>query len=196
MASGRRRFWYPLLIAASLITAACGDDPPDMEMQQAQRAIDAARAADADRYAHDELTAADEAIKRARDAVTQRDYRLALSNAIESRERAESAAKDAAARKAAAQAEAQRALAGAAATLAQTKARLRAKESAHAPPRILAEARRGITAADEAVQKAGAAFAQGDYREVTKALNGITGRLAAVRRDLDAATGAAPRRRR
>ena len=71
---------------------ACGE-PPDKEMHQAQGAIDAARAAGADTYAPDEFKAAVDALARAQDAVAQRDYRLALNNALDSRERAQNAAR-------------------------------------------------------------------------------------------------------
>src|SRR5262249_28300596 len=47
MWSGRWRRWCFPCIAACLFIVACGDDPPDREIQQAQTAIDAARAADA-----------------------------------------------------------------------------------------------------------------------------------------------------
>ena len=71
---------------------ACGGEPPDKEMQQAQGAIDAARAAGADQYAHEEFAAAQEALTHANEAVEQRDYRLALNHALDSRERAQNAA--------------------------------------------------------------------------------------------------------
>src|ERR1700736_2016696 len=96
------------LIAVSILSTACRDDPPEKEMRQAQGAIDAARAAGADRYAHDELVAATETLKRARAAVDDRDYRLALNNAIDSREHAQNAAKQAADNKAIARADADR----------------------------------------------------------------------------------------
>ena len=89
-----RRLLLSLAIVAAIAGAACGD-PPDKEMQQAQGAIDAARAAGADQYAHDEFTAAEDALKRAHDAVDQRDYRLALNDALDTRERAQTAAKEA-----------------------------------------------------------------------------------------------------
>ena len=73
-----RCMMLPLAVVAALSGAACGDDPPDKEMQAAQAAIDAARAAGADQYSHDELVASQEALAHAKDAVTQRDYRLAL----------------------------------------------------------------------------------------------------------------------
>src|SRR5919197_6527706 len=82
-------------IVAAVLAAACGD-PPNKEMDQAQGAIDAARAAGADRYATEEYTAATTTLKQANEAVTQRDYRLALNLALESREHAQNAARDAA----------------------------------------------------------------------------------------------------
>src|SRR5262245_39537328 len=96
-----RRALSALAVLASLIAAACGS-PPDKELQQAQTAIDAARAAGADRFAAEEFSAAQAALGRANDAVAQRDYRLALSNALDARERAQTAAKDATGRMAAA----------------------------------------------------------------------------------------------
>src|SRR5215470_14405074 len=84
-----------LAALAALTAAACGD-PPDKEIQQAQGAIDAARAAGADVYAHDEFAAAEQALKNANDAVAQRDYRLALNHALDARDRAKTAATQAA----------------------------------------------------------------------------------------------------
>jgi hypothetical protein len=194
MSSGRFRLCVGVLIAVSFVVAACGDDPPEKEIQQAQGAIDAARAAGADDYAHDELAAAEGALKRAREAVDERDYRLALNNALDSRERAQNAAREAADLKTTARADAQRALDAAAAALAQTNARLKAAETARAPARTLSEARRAVADGEKAVQKARAVFDQGNYRDVTDSMKRSTERLAAIARDLDAATGQAPRR--
>jgi hypothetical protein len=190
------RLSVAVLIATALVAAACGDDPPEKEMQQAQGAIDAARAAGADEYARDEFAAAEGALKRAREAADQRDYRLALNNALDSRDRAQNAAKEAADEKTTARAEAQRALAAISAAVAQTRARLKAAEAARAPARTLSEARKSVADGDKALQEARTAFDVGNYRDVTKALNGSTARLAAASRDLDAAAGSSPRRRR
>ena len=181
---------------ASSLASACGGDPPDKEMQQAQSAIDRARVSGADEYARDEITAADEALKRSRDAVAQRDYRLALNNALDSRERAQTAEKDAAGKKAIARTDAERLVAAATAALSQSRASLKTAERARPRGRTLPNARRSIAAADLAVQKAGAAFRQDKYRDAEKALDGVIARLTAVTRDLNAAAGAAPRRRR
>ena len=82
-------------VLAALLASAC-TSPPNKEMDQAQGAIDAARAAGAERYAATELAAANTALKNANDAVQQGDYRLALNHALDSREQAQNAARVAA----------------------------------------------------------------------------------------------------
>src|SRR3954468_9202775 len=104
-----RRLTLSLAVVAAVSSAACGD-PPEKEMQQAQGAIDTARAAGADQYARDEFAAAEEALKKARDAVQERDYRQALNSALDARERAQTAAKESVNHKATARADAERAL--------------------------------------------------------------------------------------
>src|SRR5437763_3627602 len=86
---------FCIVIPATLGTIRCSGEAPDKEIEQAQQAIDAAKAAEAGQYATDELNAAIDALKRSHDAVDQRDYRLALDLAIDSRERAQTAAKQA-----------------------------------------------------------------------------------------------------
>ena len=81
------------IVSSSVLFAACGA-PPTREMDQAQGAIDAARAAGADRYASDSYEAAVKALQSAHDAVAARDYRLALNHALDSRDRAQRAAKE------------------------------------------------------------------------------------------------------
>jgi hypothetical protein len=87
-----RRRAAALFFAALL--SACSD-PPVEERQQAQGAIEAARAAGAETYATAEFNDAQSALKRYDDAVAQRDYRQALSAALEARDRAYDAAKQA-----------------------------------------------------------------------------------------------------
>ena len=87
-----------VLLLLPLATLACGE-PPEREYHQAQGAIQAARAAGAEIWAPDELAAATSALTRYDAAVAQRDYRQALSHALEARERASAAAKKAAADK-------------------------------------------------------------------------------------------------
>ena len=165
-------------------------------MQQAQGAIDAARAAGADQYAHDEYVAAQESLKRARDAVANRDYRLALDHALDSRERAQNAAKQTADNKAIARADADRALVNAAAALTEARNRLKAAAASHrSAPAVLA-ARRTIADSEAAVQKARAAFKEGDYRSVIGTMPAVTAHLRGAARDLEALVSPAARRRR
>jgi hypothetical protein len=165
-------------------------------MQQAEGAIEAARAAGADRYASVEFAAAVDALKRSQEAVTQRDYRLALNHALDSYERAQTAAKEAADAKAAAHTEADRALTMAAAALEQAQAGVKAAEGARAPARLVDPARTAIANQDRRVQEARAAFDRGDFNAATKAAAAATEALATVTRDLDAAARPAARRRR
>jgi hypothetical protein len=184
-----------LLLALSLTVASCGQ-PPDKEMQQAQGAIDAARAAGAEQYARDEFAAAQAALKRSQDAVAVRDYRLALNHALDSRERAQNAAKQAADGMAIARVEADRAIAAAAALVASAQTMLKGAEGRRAPARTLATARAAIARADRRVQEARAAFEKNDYAAVTTATTAATQELQVATKTLQPTQAPASRRRR
>jgi uncharacterized protein DUF4398 len=190
-----RRSWPCIALTLALAAAACGD-PPDKEIQQAQGAIDTARAAGADQYAHDEIAAAEKALKDANDAVNDRDYRLALNHALDAREHAQTAAKQAGDGKAAARADADRVLRDATQALTEARLRLKAAETARVAPRTLNDARRLIADGDQTLQKARAAFSEGNYAEVGDTVAGTTTRLLATARDLEGAAAAGARRRR
>ena len=159
-------------IVVSSLIAGCGDDPPNKELQQAQQAIDEARASGADRYSSDEFNAAQDAVKRAQAAVGARDYRQALNDALDARDRAQNASKDAVDKKAKAKVDADRALHDAALAIVDARAKLRTAESAHrVPPRVLVPVRRDITDAETHVQEARTAFDGGDYLSALQTLN-------------------------
>jgi hypothetical protein len=184
------------VLAATLAISACGS-PPQREMQQAQQAIDTARGADADRYAHDEFVAAQEALTRAREAVEQRDYRLALNHALDSRERAQNASGEAVTGKATARAEADRAMHDVTAALGEAQGKLRAVEGLRSTARAVDGLRHAIGEAERAVEEGRAALNAGNYPAVPIVLAGISDRLAAAVRELEtAANPSAPRRRR
>ena len=188
-----------VLVAALVLVlsaAACGGEPPDKEMQQAQGAIDAARAAGADVYATEEFAAARAALSRADDAVAARDYRLALNHAIDSRQRANNAAKLAADGKASARVDADRALTEAAAGLAALQMRLKAPDVARLPARATTGARAAAADGERNLQEARTAVEAGDYAAALATASSATKALAGARRDLDAAVAAATRRRR
>jgi hypothetical protein len=158
-------------------------------MDQAQGAIDAARAAGADRYAVEEYQAAVNALKGAQDAVAQRDYRLALNHALDSRERAEAAAKQGAEQQAALRSAVERRLGEVTAMLALANQRLAAAEAAHIPRRSLAAPRAGIAAADASLQKAGTQITGGDYLASQTQLAETVAQLRAAMGEVDALTG-------
>jgi hypothetical protein len=192
--SSTRRLLLSFAIAAAMAGAACGD-PPDKEMQQAQGAIDAARAAGADQYAREEFSAAEDALKKSHEAVEQRDYRQALNTALDARERAQAAAKESVNKKATARADATKALADADAALHNSRARLKAAETAHVPARSLATGRKAIDNAENAVQEARAAFDKGDYLAAIDKAHQVPAQLTAASHDLDAAASATGHRR-
>jgi flagellar hook-basal body complex protein FliE len=165
-------------IVVSSLIAGCGDDPPNKELQQAQQAIDEARASGADRYSSDEFNAAQDAVKRAQAAVGARDYRQALNDALDARDRAQNASKDTTDKKAKAKVDADRALHDAALAIVDARAKLRTAESAHrVPSRVLVPVRRDITDAETHVQEARTAFDSGDYLSALQTLNASMKRL-------------------
>jgi hypothetical protein len=186
----------PALCLALLVTIGCGGEPPEKEMQQAQGALDAARAAGADKYATDEFAAATLALANARGAVAQRDYRLALNHALDSRERAQNAAMMAADGKATARTEADRAINAAQTALNAAVMKLKSAEAAKVAPRLLAGPQQAVDTARNALQEARAAFDRGDYFEIPAKASAATASLPAVSEQLDAAIGPPARRRR
>lgn len=180
------RFLLGLTIVCAAIGAmACGD-PPTREMDQAQGAIDAARAAGADRYAVEEYQAAVTALKNAQEAVTQRDYRLALNHALDSRERAQAAARQAADQQAAQRSGAERRLSEVTAMLALANQRLIAAEAARVPRRSLLPPRAGILSAETSLQEAGTKITSGDYAESQQHLAQAAEQLRTVIGEMDA----------
>jgi hypothetical protein len=179
------------LVAAA--AAGCGD-PPNKELHQAQGAIDAARAAGADSYATDEFTAAVDALARAEAAVAQRDYRLALSQALDSRERAQNAAKLAASQKAAVRSEAEHLLAEVTSAVAMAGTRL-AAENTRRPSPAVAALQSTVQNARIALDDAGKALATEDYLEARRRLLGVRNTLLAAQKALPPTPAARPARR-
>jgi hypothetical protein len=194
---GYHRFLAFLLVCAGVLSIwACGA-PPDKELNQARGALDAARAAGAVQYAPDEYQAAEAALKRAEEAVTQRDYRLALNFALDSRERAQDAAKVAAEGQALARSQADGAVTQIETIVAQARARLDELDNAR-PRRVsVSDGRRAIVVANVAVQKAREALSRSDYVAAREATKGVADRLQAAMKEIEAAAAApVPRRRR
>ena len=150
------------LLCSLFFSVACAT-PPTREMDQAQGAIDAARAAGADRFATEQYDAAVKALKSAQDAVGQRDYRLALNYALDSRDRAQKAAKEAASQQAVLRSASERRLSEVTALLDRAERQLKAADAARIPRRTTAAARTAITAAEASLQNAGTSIQEGNY---------------------------------
>jgi hypothetical protein len=163
-------------LLTALLAAACGS-PPNKEMDQAQGALDAARAAGADRYAATEYAAAQTALKQANDAVVARDYRLALNHALVSREQAQNAARTAADTKAKLRGDSERALAEVTSIIAAVRER-----AATLPPARARRVRQALPGFSEQLQKASTAIQAEDYegaqRELTAVKQGVQQLLA------------------
>jgi hypothetical protein len=160
------RLWCRACLACLLVVLATAcTSPPNKEMDQAQGAIDAARAAGADRYAPTEFTAATTALNNATAAVAQGDYRLALNHAIDSREQAQNAARVAADTRAKVRGDVERSIAEVNALITQVGAW------------IASPAQQVVTQSTADVQKAGSAMQAEDYAGAQKLMTATRERL-------------------
>lgn len=162
-------------------------------MNLAQGAIEAARAAGAERFAAAELAAAIDALKRSHDAAADNDYRQALNHALDSFERAQNAAKFAVEGRANARGEAERAVAQVATLLATAETQIKASPL---PARSLNAPQKTIDSAGKALQEARKALEKEDYLAVGPALAGVAAGLQAALTQIDTAPAAAPARRK
>lgn len=185
-----------LALITAILSASCAE-PPSKEMNQAQGAIDAARAAGAEKFAAAEFFAAQDALKKSEEAVAAGDYRLALSHALDSRERAQNAAKLAVDGRADARGQAERAIAEVATLLSRARAQLKDADVARLNARTLQGPRSTIEATEKMLQEARTALKSEDYAAVTKALNHVAAELQAALTEIDAVASprAAPRKR-
>lgn len=165
-----------LLLCAFAICAGCSE-PPQKELDRAQGAIDAARAAGAERYATTEFSAATTALQQAHEAVAQRDYRLALLRALDASERAQQAARQAADGKAKARSEAETELATLTTSARQLRSAIGAAEAARVPAAVLAAARKIAATAEASLQKARELVQAEQYVEARRALEGVSDRI-------------------
>jgi HAMP domain-containing protein len=184
-----------LALVILILSASCGE-PPNKEINQAQGAIDAARAAGADRFAATEFAAATDALKRAEQAVAVGDYRLALNHAIDSRERAQSSAKMAVEGRADARGQAERAIAEVATLISRAQAQLKDPDIVRLNGRTLRQPRATVAAAEKMLQEARSALAGENYAAVTATLNGAAANLQAALTEIDAVASPLSSRRK
>lgn len=189
------RWSWPAICAFVFVVAACAE-PPNKEMDQAQGAIDAAKAAGAEHYAAAEYAAAVDALKRSNEAVAQSDYRLALNHALDARERAQNAARLAADGKAQVRAEVERTQAEVSGLIVQANARLESARKARVPRRLLAAPAQEVATVSEEVQKAGELLKAGSYLEARPVLQNAKSRIQKTIAAIASASRPASSRRR
>jgi hypothetical protein len=166
-------------LAIVLSTISCAS-PPHKEIEQARGAIDAARAAGAERYAAIEYAAAGEALKLADDAVTGRDYRLALNYALESREQAQNAARTAADNRAKLRGNVEKSMAEARAAVAQMRSRMEGPSAGQIPRNARRTAQLRLKQLEADLQKADAALKAEEYMEAERLLTGVKQQIESV----------------
>lgn len=184
----RSRTRAPFVLVAAIVAVLCAaacTEPPEREMNEAQGAIDAARAAGAAEYAADEFAAAVASLERSRTAVAERDYRQALNYALDARERAQTAARQAADGKARARTDADRLIRAASDALGRAQARLDIA-AARVPASALAGPRQRIHRAGETIAAARAGFEKDDFA-AARTLGDEVARLERVIGEIDAA---------
>jgi DMSO/TMAO reductase YedYZ molybdopterin-dependent catalytic subunit len=180
-----------VLCSLPLILAACAE-PPDKEIHQAQGALDAARAAGAEVFAAAEYEAAATALEKARQAVAQRDYRLALNHALDSRERAEAAARSAADEKARARVNAERAWQTAQQGLQASQEALERASRSQVSDRVLKPLRATVEAIAAELPVLRTRIDEGEYLETATSLDAVAARLTEAQSEIDAAIAARP----
>jgi len=177
----------------ALLTLGCSG-PPTTEQHQAEGAIAAAREAGAEIYAPEDLQAAEAALQRYSGDVAQRDYRQALNDAQEARDRAYAAAKTASNEKAAVLNHANQLMAELDALIKIGNARLASTGPGPHPTTQAADRlRTALKAAPPAMQEARALLDQQDYRG---ALLRLTPVAEALHRELPGVDASAGRRGR
>lgn len=180
-----------LALIIAILSASCAE-PPSKEMNQAQGAIDAARAAGAEKFATTEFTAAVDALKRSEEAVAAGDYRQALFHAMDSRDRAQGAAKMAVDGRADARGHAERTISEVATLLARAETELKAADAARVNARLLRAPREAVAGGRKALQEARTALTNEDYAAVNTLMNGVADRLQAALSEIDAASSPRP----
>ena len=171
----RRLAFIAALLSLAIACLGCSG-PPQKEIDQARSAVDAARAAGAERYASAEYAAAAASLDKANAAVTQRDYRQALNYALDSRQRAVEAERQAADGRASARSKTEALYGEVASATNRLQAALRTAETA-APAKALRAGQASLKEARGHLQKASAAITAGNFEAATKVLIEVRGKV-------------------
>lgn len=172
-----------LLCAAAM---ACGE-PPTKEMDLARQALETARSVQAERYAPDELTAAQTAMDKSTAAVSNRDFKLALNHALDSHERAQAASSLATAAHRELRERLDASLTDVTSRLASARATVGAAARARSSRRAAAKAGRTLDTIEKDLQKAGALVSADDLDAADALLGRVSVRVTEVLGTLPAA---------
>ena len=183
------------LLCVLFLFAGCSE-PPQKEIDRAQGAVDTARAAGAEQYASAEFAEATTALQQAHDAVTQRDYRLALSRALDASQRAQESARLAADGQARARSDAEITVHGMETALQQLETKLRVATTARTPEPELKSARQALINGQRTLQKARSVLAAGKYLEARAVVKEAVGEINSQMRAIDDAARARTSKRR
>lgn len=175
-----------VLIACLLLCAAACSEPPQKEIDQAQAAVDAARAAGADKYAANEYNGAAETLQKAHTSVDQRDYRQALSYAIDARQRASEALKSAGEARAKQKSDAESAFRTENDRVTHLETVLREDEAGKAPAQQLRAAWEALDAARASLQEPRRLLDAGDYADAAPALTAARTKIDLAETEVDA----------
>ncbi|HVQ43174.1 MAG TPA: DUF4398 domain-containing protein [Vicinamibacterales bacterium] len=167
------------ILVVALLTLSCSA-PPEKEHQLALQALLAARTADTTDYAPEELAAAETALASYDRAVADRDYRQALSRALEAREKANLAPLVAGERKAQTRVQADSLLAECNAVLSSLRTRMTATGARRPTSAQLTRLREATLTTPSQIRVAEALINQQNYKNAIAALTPI---LQSLRQD-------------
>lgn len=160
----------------ALLLLGCSE-PPQKEIDQAQTAIDLARTAGADTYATEPYAAAAAGLQKARAFVDERDYRQALSSAIDARQRAQEAIRQAADGKARAQRATDMLVTGVMAKTGELQTALQSAKAAKVPSKELRVSRAAAADVQTALQEARTEIGAGNYARADEILTSVRKKL-------------------
>ncbi len=180
------------LLCCLLFATRCSE-PPQKEIDRAQGAIDTARAAGAEQYAAAEFAEAQTALQQSHDAVNQRDYRLALSRALDASHRAQDSARQAADGQAKSRSAAEVDVHSAATTLQQLESKIAASRASDVD---LKAAQQTASDGQRTLQEARSALAAGKYPDARERLKESIARMSAQMQAMDEAARSRPAKRR
>lgn len=174
-------------IACAVVLSVGCSAPPQKEIDRAQQAVDAAKAAGAELYAPDIFNEASAALQQSHEAVSQRDYRLALSRAVDASDRAQEAARAAADNKAKVRSQTEATVNAVNVSVNHLQARVKVAEEVRVPPRDLATARATLKNAEGTLQKARSLLASENYAAATQTVSGLDSQIQSEIKVVDAA---------